>query len=54
MNKLITLAFVVLFQFSNAQKGTYWIVLKDKGTTSYSLNQPERYLSAKAIQRREQ
>ena len=54
MNKLITLAFVVLFQFSNAQQGTYWIVLKDKGTTSYSLNQPERFLSAKAIQRREQ
>lgn len=53
MNKLITLAFVLLIQLSTAQTTNYWIVLKDKNASTYSLNQPERFLSAKALQRRE-
>lgn len=53
MNKLITLAFVLLIQLSNAQNTNYWIVLKDKNSSPYSLEQPEKFLSAKALQRRE-
>ena len=52
MNKLITLAFVLLAQLSNAQKSSYWILLKDKGINAYSLTQPEQFLSGKAIERR--
>ncbi len=53
MNKLLSLAFVLLVQLSNAQKINYWILLKDKNTTVYSLQHPEIYLSAKALERRE-
>lgn len=53
MNKLITLAFVLLMQLSNAQNSNYWIVLKDKKENAYSLKYPETFLSAKALQRRE-
>jgi serine protease AprX len=53
MNKLITLAFVLVIQLSNAQQINYWVVLKDKNTTPYSLKHPEDYLSAKAIERRD-
>lgn len=53
MNKLITLAFVLLIQLSNAQNTRYWIVLKDKNASTYSLKQPSEFLSAKALQRRE-
>jgi serine protease AprX len=53
MNKLTTLAFVLLIQLANAQQSNYWIVLKDKNASTYSLKQPEHFLSAKALQRRE-
>src|ERR1041384_1589010 len=53
MNKLLSLAFVFLIQFSIAQKSNYWIALKDKNTSTYSLKHPENFLSAKALQRRE-
>jgi serine protease AprX len=55
MNKLFTFtfAFVLLIQLSNAQSITYWVLLKDKNATPYSLKHPENYLSAKAIERRD-
>jgi serine protease AprX len=53
MNKLITLSFVLLIQLSNAQQINYWVLLKDKNTTPYSLKHPENYLSAKALERRD-
>lgn len=53
MNKLITLAFVLLVQLSNAQTATYWIKLKDKNENAFSLNQPQAFLSAKALERRQ-
>lgn len=53
MNKLLTLAFVLLIQLSNAQNSNYWIVLKDKKNNAYSLSQPSGFLSAQALQRRE-
>jgi hypothetical protein len=53
MNKLLTFAFVLLIQLSNAQSITYWVLLTDKNATPYSLKHPEDYLSAKAIERRD-
>src|SRR4051812_373744 len=53
MNKIITLVFVLLCQLSNAQKLTYWVTLKDKNASTFSLKQPEGFLSAKALERRE-
>lgn len=53
MNKLITIALVLLTQLSTAQNTNYWIVLKDKNANRYSLAQPEKFLSVKALQRRE-
>lgn len=54
MNKLITtLAFVLLIQLSNAQTLTYWVRLKDKNESTFSLKQPEAFLSAKALERRQ-
>jgi serine protease AprX len=53
MNKLLAVAFVLIIQFSNAQSITYWVLLKDKNATPYSLKHPENYLSAKAIERRD-
>ncbi|HET6226025.1 MAG TPA: S8 family serine peptidase [Bacteroidia bacterium] len=53
MNKLFTLAFVLLLQLSNAQNVTYWVTLKDKKESTFSLEQPQAFLSAKALERRE-
>jgi len=53
MNKLIALAFVMLIQLSNAQTLTYWVRLKDKNSTTFSLKHPEAFLSAKALERRQ-
>jgi serine protease AprX len=53
MNKLLlTLAFLLLIRFSNAQQVNYWVLLKDKNATPYSFKHPENYLSAEAIERR--
>ncbi|MCC6286310.1 MAG: S8 family serine peptidase [Chitinophagaceae bacterium] len=55
MNKIIIL--ILTFSLSlpkvQAQFSKYIIVLKDKNNTTYSLNNPSAYLSAKAIARRE-
>lgn len=53
MNKLITLAFVLLIQLSNAQTPAYWVRLKDKNENTFSLKQPEAFLSPKALERRQ-
>lgn len=55
MKKLIFLAAFILFAAGmSAQQDTlkYRISLKDKAATTYSLKQPETFLSAKAIERR--
>lgn len=54
--KRIRLVIAVIFVFcikeTKAQFSKYIIVLKDKNNTSFSLNNPSAYLSAKAINRR--
>lgn len=55
MRKLISfLAIALLATGASAQQDTlkYRISLKDKAATEYSLKKPEKYLSAKAIERR--
>lgn len=55
MRKLISfLAIALLATVESAQQDTlkYRISLKDKAATEYSLKKPEKYLSAKAIERR--
>lgn len=55
MRKLISfLAIALLTTGASAQQDTlkYRISLKDKAATEYSLKKPEKYLSAKAIERR--
>ena len=55
MRKLISfLAIALLATGESAQQDTlkYRISLKDKAATEYSLKKPEKYLSAKAIERR--
>ena len=55
MRKLISfLALALLATGASAQQDTlkYRISLKDKAATEYSLKKPEKYLSAKAIERR--
>ena len=55
MRKLISfLAIALLETGASAQQDTlkYRISLKDKAATEYSLKKPEKYLSAKAIERR--
>ena len=55
MRKLISfLAIALLATGASAQQDTlkYRISLKDKAATDYSLKKPEKYLSAKAIERR--
>lgn len=55
MKRLLLLsAFVLLAAGASAQQDTlkYRISLKDKAATEYSLKKPEKYLSAKAIERR--
>lgn len=55
MRKLISfLAIALLATGASAQQDTlkYRISLKDKADTEYSLKKPEKYLSAKAIERR--
>lgn len=55
MKRLLLLsAFVLLAAGASAQQDTlkYRISLKDKAATEYSFKKPEKYLSAKAIERR--
>ena len=55
MRKLISfLAIALLATGASAQQDTlkYRISLKDKAATEYSLKKPEKYLSAKEIERR--
>lgn len=53
MKKIIFLSsFCFFLQFSIAQTTNYWIILKDKKDTPYSIHKPSEFLSEKAIARR--
>lgn len=53
---LVLLAFLLPLGGSFAQSApdTYWVQFTDKSATPYSIDQPEAFLSARAIQRRTQ
>ncbi len=55
MRKIILLALLLTSIGASAQRDTlkYRISLTDKAATTYSLKQPEKYLSTKAIERRQ-
>ena len=50
---LIGLLLATLLPAQNAAPNSYWIQLKDKKGTPYSINQPEAFLSQRSIDRRE-
>ena len=55
MKKLsFILLFLVISAFASAQIATdiYWVQFKDKNNSPYSIDNPEAYLSARALQRR--
>lgn len=55
MKKNIILLFTVLLLFSAFKVKSqeyYWVAFTDKNNTSFSLTEPEKYLSERAIQRR--
>ena len=55
MKKLsLLLLFLVVSAFASAQISTniYWVQFKDKDNSPYSIDNPEAYLSARALQRR--
>ena len=50
---VIFLGFIFLvFSFKAKSQEYYWVAFTDKNQTSFSLNEPEKYLSERAIQRR--
>jgi hypothetical protein len=46
--------FIITGAFAQTSPDTYWIQFTDKVNTPYSVDQPEQFLSARAIQRRVQ
>jgi len=54
--KLFTIAFILLYVLNltgqNTSKNAYWIKLKDKSGTPNQIDQPEKFLSQRAIERR--
>ncbi len=51
----ILFLFHILFAFGQEGKqGKYWLTFTDKATSKYSIFQPQNFLSARAIERREQ
>lgn len=50
---LLTWVLLVVFQYGYAQKDRYVIFFKDKAGSSFSVNQPEEFLSARSILRRQ-
>ena len=56
MKRLLTLLVMMGYVFSiNAQiaPDKYWVQFTDKNDSPYSINNPEEYLSERAIQRRQ-
>ena len=56
MKRLLTLLVMMGYVFSiNAQiaPNKYWVQFTDKNDSPYSINNPEEYLSERAIQRRQ-
>ena len=52
-NKYIIFFLMLIVAVSNAQTPTkYWVKLKDKNNSPYSINTPSAFLSPKSIQRR--
>lgn len=51
--KRISILLLLLFSLSSYAQDRYMVFFKDKNNSPYSVNQPEQYLSAKAIERRE-
>jgi hypothetical protein len=53
MKKILLLVLIVLTVLFNAKAQRYIIRFKDKGSSTYTLNNPTAYLSERAIQRRQ-
>ena len=51
-NILIVVLFLFSFQFVDAFESKYWISFKDKNNTPYQIQNPNKYLSSKSIERR--
>ncbi|NDV77544.1 S8 family serine peptidase [Dysgonomonas sp. 511] len=49
---LLSILFITTNAFSQEYEYKFRLLLKDKGKTSYSINKPEEFLSAKSIERR--
>ncbi len=52
MQKLFLLLFLLITSFSFSQNNKYWIRFKDKNNNSFSLSNPQQFLSQKSIDRR--
>jgi serine protease AprX len=49
---IVVLFFFIQVVFTYGQQQTYFVQFKDKTNSSYSVDQPEDFLSSKAIARR--
>ncbi len=52
MKNLLLFSFLFISTFSFSQKSKYWIRFKDKNHNSFSLSNPQQFLSQKSIDRR--
>ena len=50
---VLALLLVAVGSFAQTAPDTYWVQFTDKDNTPYSLSQPEQFLSARAIARRQ-
>jgi subtilisin family serine protease len=50
---LLVFSISLVAQAKDSDSLKFWVSFKDKSNTPYSINQPEKYLSKKAIERRE-
>ena len=56
MKNILLIFFTVIYIFLSLNVGSqnfYWVGFKDKNNTEYSLSKPEKYLSERALQRRD-
>lgn len=53
MKSFVLLIFALVLTFSTKAQNFYWIGFTDKNNSTHSLDNPEEYLSQRAIQRRE-
>jgi len=52
MKHLFFFFFLLIATLSFSQKSKYWIKFKDKNNNSFSLSNPQQFLSQKSIDRR--